>query len=113
MLLADLAREMDSLAPRLTKKELVCGKAWEYHNAMTGNYVLLMQGFGEESKPVITIVAGRQVAGRVAGLVAGLVAGQYTARPGRDFLTIHLEHLSDRAARDVLVAIAGAVQAPF
>jgi hypothetical protein len=111
----------------------VRGKAWEYRNGTTGNYVLLMHGLNEEDKTVITIVADPPCMTRVGLsydktciLVTGKqglhitelasVAVQYEERldrqwRGRDFLTINLEGLSETVVRDVLVAIAGAVQA--
>jgi hypothetical protein len=133
MLLAEFTRQMDNLAPRLTKTQLVGGKAWEYHHAASGNYVLFMQGLGEESKTVITIVADPPCMTRVGlsydknyivvtgkqGLhttEVASVAVKYEVRfnrqvRGRDFLTIYPEGLSDTVVRDVLVAIAGALQA--
>jgi len=135
MLLADLARLMDSIAPRLTKAELVPGKMIQYTNEASKDYVL----FSSELLPddtagmgVITVVAPPPVMYRMglsydksSVMVPGeqglhftdatRVVVQYEERDdrtsrGRDFLTLYPEHHSAAVVRDMLKLIAGALQ---
>ena len=133
MLLADLARLMDSIAPRLTKAELVPGKMIQYTNEASKDYVLFSSELDDTpGMGVITVVAPPPVMYRMglsydksSVMVPGeqglhftdatRVVVQYEERDdrmsrGRDFLTLYPEHHSAAVVRDMLKLIAGALQ---
>jgi hypothetical protein len=136
MLLADLARLMDSLNPRLIKAELVPGKMVQYTNEASKDYVVFSSELLTEDTAgmgVITVIAPPPVMYRMglsydksSILVPGeqgldwtdatRVVVQYEERDdrmsrGRDFLTLYPEHLSAAVVRDALKLITGALQA--